>query len=260
MAQLGCRRTKSSIQRSKGPSLLWRPEPRRPFVWRGRTRSAPGIFGSTVQGGVYVFTRMDSCRRCCWLGGRKSFSREWLRSVYGHAHGCWRRSGRRILDTRRWHRRLPGSDRYNHGCRDWCSASDGACRLRERQKDLRPPALRISAEQNVRAFRLLLAGRGGEHSHRDVTTKHYAAQILRFTNRRERHENDTHFDSLFCCFASFGATASCAGSFQVSALYPRNELEQSAGAYRPKDGRCEVDSWPSSAGSRSNLVAAKPPR
>src|SRR6266481_3906421 len=30
MAQPGCRRTKSSIQRSKGPSLLWRPEPAGP--------------------------------------------------------------------------------------------------------------------------------------------------------------------------------------------------------------------------------------
>src|SRR5438477_4562925 len=78
--------------------------------------------------------------------------------------------------------------------------------------------------------------------------------------RRYENENDTQFDSFFCCLASFGATASCAGSFQVSALYTWNELDQSAGAYRPKDGRCEVDSWPSNAGSGSKLVAAKPSR
>src|SRR2546429_5416375 len=50
----------------------------------------------------------------------------------------------------------------------------------------------------------------------------------KFLGVRERHENenDAQFDSLFCCFASFSAAASCAGPFQVSALYPWHEFDQ----------------------------------
>src|SRR6266704_4404307 len=75
--------------------------------------------------------------------------------------------------------------------------------------------------------------------------------------RSYENENDTQFDSLLYCLVSYGPIASCAGSFQVSALYPWHELDQSAGAYLPKDGRCIGDSWPASAGAGTELVAAE---
>src|SRR2546429_9371999 len=65
---------------------------------------------------------------------------------------------------------------------------------------------------------------------------------------------------LFCCLAPCGAIAPSTGSFQVSALYPRNELDRSAGAYWPKDGQRKGDSQPSSANSGDDLVAAERPR
>src|SRR5882672_2891246 len=48
---------------------------------------------------------------------------------------------------------------------------------------------------------------------------------------RYENENDAQFNSLFCCPASYGAIALWTGSFQVSALYLWNELDQSVGAY-----------------------------
>lgn len=107
----------------------------------------PSLRTPTRQRGMYVLTRMDFGRSRRWLGSWKSFSGQWIRSVHGHAHGCWWRHCRQISDAlcRLW--RLRWGDPYDRGCNDWRNASNCVHLLPERQKNLRPSTLSVSAHE-----------------------------------------------------------------------------------------------------------------
>src|ERR1041384_529729 len=92
---------------------------------------------------MYVLIRMDCHRGSRWVENWKSFSRQWVWSVYGHPHGHWWCRSRGIADALRGLRPLRWNGHYGAGCNGWRSACDDARRLCERQKGLCPSILRV---------------------------------------------------------------------------------------------------------------------
>jgi hypothetical protein len=132
---------------------------RRRFSWirarinfvRRASPVCPSVFKWTGQRGMYVFICMDFHRGVGRMGRGKNAHRQWIRPVHGHSDGNRWRGGRRILDRRRWLKRLRRHGCYDSSCRNLRSTSNGSRRSHERPKDLRPPILRARVRQQASA-------------------------------------------------------------------------------------------------------------